>query len=306
MEPAEFAILKTVVYADLFDYPLRFEELCRGLFDVALAPDEVRHRLDHSPALAAVLDERDGFVFLVGREGLLAARCEGERRAKELLSRHRGVIARVARLPYVRLVALSGAAAFDNVHDDDLDLFVVARAGRAWSACMLVTLLSRAFGARRAICANYFLDESSLALADRDLYTAHQLVHLRPLAGDDAHRALLGANAWVADLFPAAYATALETHTLPTRVGLLERLFAFGPGALFEAVSRRVLTANLRRKIPTGTDPASVRLGPGRLKLHINDHRPDAIARFEHALAAAVDAAERATLCEVASGSVRA
>jgi hypothetical protein len=36
-----------------------------------------------------------------------------------------------------------------------------------------------------------------------------------------------------------------------------------------------------------------VRLSPGRLKLHINDHRPATIARFERALAEAVAAADR-------------
>jgi hypothetical protein len=294
MGPAELAILKTVVYADLFDYPLRFEELCRGLFDVALERDEVRRLLDCSSALGSVVVERDGFVFLAGRDALVEARREGERRAHELVARYGGVLDRIARLPYIRLVALSGAVAFDNVHDDDVDLFVITRAGRAWSACMLVTLLSRALGVRRAICANYFLDEGSLALADRDLYTAHQLAHLRPISGREAHRAFVEANAWVADLFPAAYAASLAAAAPAARVGLVERLLALGPGAALEAVSRWVLTATLRRKIPPGTDPASVRLGPGRLKLHINDHRPTTSARFERAIETALEAADRA------------
>jgi hypothetical protein len=207
MGPAQRALHQTVVLADQFDYPLRFEELCRGLFDLALEPDEVRRALDESEALAGVVVERDGFVLMRGREGIVEARREGELRARELLARYRGVLGRVARLPYVRLVALSGAVAFDNVHDDDVDVFVIARAGRAWSACLLVTLLTRALGARRAICANYFLDEGSLALTDRDLYTAHQAAHLRPVAGRAAHRAFvatLGDKPIWNDFLPAA------------------------------------------------------------------------------------------------------
>lgn len=304
MRPDELAILKTVVYADLFDAPLRFEELCRGLFDAALPPARVRALLDGSAALAAVLDERDGFVFLAGRDALLGAKREGERRADALLDRHRRVIERVCRLPYVRLVALSGAAAFRNVHDNDVDLFVVARAGRAWSACLFVTLLSRALGARRAICANYFVDEGELALVDRDLYTAHQLANLRPLVGRDAHRALVAENAWVAEHFPAAFTAALECDAPRARKGLAERLLGLGLGAAVESLARRVLTANLRRKIPAGTDPASVRLGPGRLKLHINDHRPEAIERFERALGREVERAERAVSRAVATEGV--
>jgi len=304
MEPGELAILKTVVYADLFDAPLRFEELCEGLFDVALEPDGVRRLLDGSAALAAVLAERDGYVFLRGREALLGTRRLGERRAAELVDRYRVVLERIARLPYVRLVALSGAAACENVHDDDVDLFVVTKAGRAWSACLFVTLLSRALGARKAICANYFLDEGSLALADRDLYTAHQLAHLKPLVGGVTYRALFDANRWVAEYFPSAFARARTVEAPAPRVSVLERAASFGLGALVEAVSRRALTANLRRKIPPGTPAAAVRLGPGRLKLHINDHRPAAMERFERALAAVTETAERATSLTVAGGRI--
>lgn len=296
MDAPDLAIIKTVVYADLFDYPLRFEELCRGMFDLELAPDDVRRRLDRSAALAAVVERRDGFIFLAGRGHLLAARREGERNAADLLARYGRVLASIARLPYVRLLALSGGVAFNNAHDDDLDLFVVARRNRAWSACMFVTLLSRAVGARRAICANYFLDDASLALGDRDLYTAHQLAHLRPVAGREAHRALVAANPWVADLFPTAYAAALACDAPHTRIGRVERLLDLGLGAVVELASRLVLTANLRRKVPAGADPASVRLGPGRLKLHINDHRPGTIARFERRLAETVERAAAARM----------
>src|ERR1041385_278385 len=114
MTSSEIAILKTVVYADLFEYPLRFDELCGGLFDVALEPDEVRSTLDASPLLGAALEERDGFRFLRGREAVLEARRSAERRANEIVGRHRRALGLIARLPYVRLLALSGAAAFDN------------------------------------------------------------------------------------------------------------------------------------------------------------------------------------------------
>jgi hypothetical protein len=305
MGPAELAILKTVVYADLFDYPLRFDELCAGLFDLRLEPDHARALLDLSPALSAALDERGGFVFLRGRDHLVEKRREGERRASALLARHRRALALVARLPYVRLLALSGAAAFGAVHDDDVDVFIVCGRGRAWSACMLVTLASRALGVRRTICANYILEETALALGERDFYTAHQLLSLAPLSGGDTHRAFVAANPWAEALFPAAYARALDKPAPPARRGLAERLLALGPGALLEALSRRALSGRLRRKVPAGGDPDSVRLGPDRLKLHTNDHRSRTIARFERALAAATEAASAEALAGAGSRVAR-
>jgi hypothetical protein len=200
----------------------------------------------------------------------------------------------IGRLPYVRLLAISGAAAFDNLHDDDVDVFIVSGRRRAWSVCLLVTVLSRLLGVRRTVCANYILDEDSLVIAERDFYTGHQLTHLRPVAGGDAHRAFVEANPWARALFPAAYAAARERTAPPIRVGFLERVLALGPGALLEALSRLLLAANLRRKVPRGPDTGAVRLERGRLKLHTNDHRSPTIRRFDDALAHTVAAAERA------------
>jgi hypothetical protein len=291
----ELAILKTVVYGDLFHYPLRLEELRDGLFDVALTSDELGSLLGRSPRLAAVLDQRDGFVFLRGRDEILAERPAAEKRTRVVLASHERALALLGRLPYVRLLALSGAAAFDNLHDDDVDLFIIAARRRAWSVCLLVTLLSRLLGVRRTVCANYILDEEAIVIAERDFYTAHQLTHLRPLVGGETHRAFVEANPWARSLFPAAFDAATARMARPARVGLVERLLALGPGALLEAISRRVLSSNLQRKIPRGPDTGAVRLERGRLKLHTNDHRPPTLRRFERALTATVTAAERAS-----------
>jgi hypothetical protein len=293
MTPEELAILKTVVYADMFHYPLRPGELREGLFDLCLTLEELRGWLDHSAALAATIEERDGFVFLRGREVLLAERLEAEERTRAALDQHAPALALVSRLPYVRLLALSGAAAFDNMHDDDVDVFIIAARQRAWSVCLLVTILTRLLNVRRTVCANYILDEESLIIAERDFYTAHQLTHLRPLVGGDVYKKFIESNAWASAHFPATYAAA-RTRTAPSSdVGLVERILALGPGALLEALSRRVLASNLQRKIPRGPDTGAVRLERGRLKLHTNDHRPPTLRRFERALAETVAAAER-------------
>jgi hypothetical protein len=294
MTPEELAILKTVVYADLFHYPLRVDELREGLFDLEFTDEELRAWLDRSPALEAALEERDGFVFLRGRDGVIAERSEAEAKTRTVLDRHMTALALVSRLPFVRMLGLSGAAAFDNLHDDDIDVFIVATRRRAWSVCLLVTVLTRLLGVRRTVCANYILDEDSLVIAEHDFYTGHQLTHLRPLTGGDVHRAFVEANPWAETCFPAAYKAALARPAPPASVSIAERVLAVGPGALLEKLSRFLLSANLRRKVPRGPDTGAVRLERGRLKLHTNDHRPPTIDRFERALDRAVATAERA------------
>ena len=293
MDPAELAILRTVLYSDLFNYPLTRDELRRGLFDLALDAAAIERALAASDLLRGALEERDGYVFVTGRSVLVEERRAGERNARELRARHGRTLSWLSRLPFVRLVAISGAVAFGNAHDDDVDVFFVTAANRVWTVCLLVTALTRLAGARRAICANYFLDERSLDLADRDLYTAHQLVHLEPFAGIDAYRSLVGANPWAGAYLPSAYAASRDRVAPAIARGAVRRLAERLLGALLEPISRRVLAANFRKKVPADVDPASVRLGDDRLKLHINDHRATTLARFDEAVAARIAEFER-------------
>jgi hypothetical protein len=187
----------------------------------------------------------------------------------------------------VRLVAISGACAHDNAADDDLDLFLVTRRGRAWSVCLALMVLAKLAGVRRTLCINYVLDEGALALPERDLFTASELVGLRPVAGAGAYRALLDANRWVGRLHPNFAECGFRDAATLAEVGrprLLEGLLELGPAPLAEALARRALGWHLRRK--AGASDGVV-LSAARLKLHTEDHRPALLARYADALRAA-------------------
>jgi len=143
-----------------------------------------------------------GRVYLRGREACLDLHRERRRQTRQLLETHRSLLQMVARLPFVRLVALSGACAHDNATDGNVDLFLVVRRGRAWSVCLAVMILARALGRARTLGLNYIVDEDGLALPEHDLFTAAEIVGLRPLAGGPSYLRFVEANAWVAERFP--------------------------------------------------------------------------------------------------------
>lgn len=239
------------------------------------------------PRLRAQVAASDGVLYPAGREDWLVKRRERRAHTERLLARHRLPLEALKRFPYVRLVALSGACAHDNACDDDVDVFLVVREGRAWGVSLALMLLSKLFGLRRALCLNYTLDEAALALPERDLFTAAELVGMRPLAGRPAYLRLIRSNLWLASRFPN-FAACFEAWSseVPEAVGArpLERLLDLGAAPLFERLSRAVLGAYLRWR--TRGHPG-VRLEPHRLKLHTEDHGPRLIAAFEQALATA-------------------
>src|SRR5262245_51628776 len=124
--PAERAILRTLVYAGLFQAPQTLAELHRGLLDLPLSPRALAARL-RGPFLRERLRLTEGLVHLRGNEDWVALRHARRTRSQELVGRHRRLLAGLARFPFVRLLALSGACARENAGDDDVDVFLVVK-----------------------------------------------------------------------------------------------------------------------------------------------------------------------------------
>ncbi|HEX5502698.1 MAG TPA: hypothetical protein VFW96_08750, partial [Thermomicrobiales bacterium] len=201
--PLADAILATVVYADLFDFPLAPAEIRRDLIGVAAEAGEVARALDALIA-AGDLARADEYVVLPGRARLAALRRDRRARCARLWPRARRWGRLLGALPFVRMVAVSGSLAAGNPDPRaDLDYLLVTAPGRLWlvrALAVVVVRLARPLGAR--LCPNYLLTTRALALDHRDLYTAHELLQAVPVAGAATYRRFRAGNEWAARWLP--------------------------------------------------------------------------------------------------------
>src|SRR5436190_3243265 len=160
----DLAILRSVIYAGLFDYPLTVGEVQRTLVECDGSAADVLAAYGRSRMLREVVEYDDGFFFPAGRADLVAERRRREARSVAFLDRHRRVLATICRLPYVRMAALSGSIAHLNLEDGgDLDLFIVTRGHHVWTVTLAILVLTKLLGCRREICANFIVSDSELA-----------------------------------------------------------------------------------------------------------------------------------------------
>lgn len=217
MKPLDAAILRTVLYADVFDFPLMVEELHFFLIhDQPVSVIEVRRALATSPALAAALRCDGEFVMLASRPALADRRAEREQASQRLWPLAERYGRWLARLPYVRMVAVTGALAMRNAAsaDDDLDFFLLTAPGRVWLARACAILLVRAARLRGVtICPNYIAAATALEQGRRDLFIAHEVAQMIPLHGQDLYRALRAANSWVDAHLPNAHEPLYQPHS---------------------------------------------------------------------------------------------
>jgi hypothetical protein len=290
LDARERAIARSVLYAALFEYPLTLAQLRQTLIESAHTATEILTIYAASSGLQAAIDWRDGYFFPRGKDGWIAERRRREAASRTFLRRHRTLLRLIAAMPYVRLVALSGSIAHLNLDGDgDLDLFIVTRGEHVWSVTVATILLAKLLGRRRTLCANFVLSDAALALGPQDLFTASQIIHLKPIVGDDLFRKLLAANPFVARFYP-------NFHAAPTlmpglgRIGGLARhkraleWLGAGPAAAAEALCRRLYRAYLTRRAATWQSPQQVRLERNCLKLHTQSHRDAVLTRFDRAV----------------------
>ena len=297
----ELAIVRSVIYASLFDYPLTLDQLHESLIESEQTPSEILAVYEGSEILQTIVDHRDGFFFPAGRADLIAERRCREARSRVFLDRHRRLLRLICAIPFTRMVALSGSIAHRNLEPDgDLDLFIVTRGRRVWTVTVAVLVLTRLLRQRRIVCANFVLADSHLAIEQQDLFTANQVLHLKPLIGDEVLAEFFAANPFVERLYPNALVCHPPLAPAMARCGPLTLLKAaaevllLAPSPLLEAVCRRLYRWHLNRRSAAWQSPEQVRLQSDYLKLHTRSHRHSVLERFEGTVARELHRAERA------------
>ncbi len=232
--PLEQAILETILYSDIFNFPLTLEEIQRYLIGQAASLAEVEQALNQSSYLQSRIIEQAAFYSLRGRE--------------EVFERRKAQAATVAQnwhtarqwgrwlqlVPFLRGAVVTGGLAAESARPhDDIDLLLLVEPGRLWACRALVigiVHLARLRGVE--LCPNYLmaLSDEPLSLPQHDLYTARELANMRLLFGGAAYQKLLSLNTWLGDILPnaAAYSAAqpalLERHSLGRLGQMVKRL----------------------------------------------------------------------------------
>ena len=284
----ERAIVEAVAYADVFDYPLTADEVHRYLAGLPVSLGEVHSALTNGRLVPHQLSHGSPYYTLPGRESAIATR---RTRAAISAGYWRSAVdygRRIASLPFVRMVAVTGALAMDNVADADIDYLVVTEPGRLWLCRALVVAVVR-WAALRGVtlCPNYFLSENALVLTDRNLFTAHEVAQMVPLAGLSTYARFRRVNYWTEAYLPNASGP-------PRRVRPVEpsgrRVRALTEHALRSRLGGRLEGWEMRRKMrklgQRGAAHLEAYFGADWCKGHFGDHGQRTLSRYQERLEA--------------------
>lgn len=197
------AVLEALAYSDIFEYPLRLEEIHRYL----PVPATVEQVTDTLKSLAGQVGTNDGYYFLTEHFEFVELRSQREQRSRTLLPIALKYGRMLGALPFIRMVALTGSLAVLNVSKNaDFDYMLVTHPGRLWTArafALLLNRITKIFG--HTLCPNLIVAETALEWPLHDLYSARELCQMMPITGMNMYRKVMNANVWAAEFLPNAF-----------------------------------------------------------------------------------------------------
>ncbi|MBT6691581.1 hypothetical protein HOB10_04580 [Candidatus Parcubacteria bacterium] len=296
MTNLEKSILKTLIFFDIFDYPLTATEIWKWLYRPGkkYSLSQVRQTLSDSQFLNKKIDSAEGFYGLQGRIHIFLR----SKHNNNLAERKFAKAVRLAKLyrfiPFVRMIAIVNSLAYSNAKENsDIDFFIITKRNKIWLARFFSIFFVRMFGLRPstesnrdAFCMSFFIEEDSLnikniMLHSKDIYMPYWVQQMLPIYDPDGlHQKFLEANSWFRDYLPNGYANQFSKEVKEnfwTR--LFGNIFGFvvSPPIIsrwlnnvYRRVQTNIIDNNLKSLVNIDT---RVIINEKMLKFHANDRR---------------------------------
>lgn len=292
MSPLDAAILRTIIYADVFNFPLNVVEIHHFLIhDEPIQIEQIEYTLSTSAWLDERIEKLQDCWLLRGRTELIDLRIKREQASQQLWPKALRWGERLARLPFIRMVALTGALAMHNAADgdDDLDYLLVTKPGRVWLARAFAILMVRIGRLRGVeICPNYIISDDRLMQNRCDLFTAHEVTQMVPLYGLAMYRCFCKVNAWTSTHLPNAHTV---FHATPeARLGRIWSYCKRGlewllSGWIGDKLENWEYHRKSRRFIPQSQrEDSAAEIDNKTVKGHFNDYGHPALRRYQELL----------------------
>ncbi len=226
------AIVKTVAYFDMFDFPLTGFEIWQYLgMKCELA--EVIAMLSkggqaggqinplYPPLQGGQIESKNGLYCLVGREDIIIERMKRYNYSDKKLKLAIRLSKIFKLIPWIRLIAVGNVIGEHNLRGEgDIDLFVITEAKRIWLSRLFCNAITKISGLRpgpdkirNKICLSFFISDDNLDLnylrlgaeggQKDDIYFTYWLVGLIPIYNlGDTYQKFILANFWLNQQLP--------------------------------------------------------------------------------------------------------
>lgn len=296
------AILKTINFYDLFDYPLTLDEIQDYLYKYPepLHARELRATLEYLIEEGKVASLKDYYV-LAGREKLIEIRKTRKFIAERFWNRVKLYGQYMRAVPFVKMIAVCNNLSYDNPSEQsDIDLFIVIKPGRMWLARLAITLILQFYGVRRygnniagRFCLSFFVTENKLSVEEFELkpedpYLAYWVKNLTPVYGEKAYEEFKLRNTLWLNKYGLEFTENQKRHMYLYKERKTKRfaewVFRGWMGNFCEWVLKMTFKRKTLKKAAELGNQSHVVVTDDMLKFHSHDKRSEYYERWKNSL----------------------
>lgn len=240
MDSREKGLLKTLLYADIFNHPLKKEEIFKFFISNEKLDKKVLSQVLKNSGAA----HKNNYYFINGRTELIKKRKNREKISKLKIAKAKKIIKKIGIVPSVKLIAISGALSMKNAEkEDDIDIFVVTQEKLVWATRLFLILALSFMGVYRRrnakitsdkICLNMIVGENAMRFKKihQNLYIAHEIFQMIPVfERDNTYYKFINANNWANSFLPNAFAS--RVRFIKKKTTLMDKCLIFLLKTLF-------------------------------------------------------------------------
>jgi len=280
MKPTKIAIIRTLLYFDIFDHPLMKNELFE-LIGTSPPQDEFDHDIDEL-LTAQLIGSDSGYYFLGDGFEKIKERMDKHDRAVKHFRIAHFVSGMISRYPFVRAVMVTGSLSKKAQSPKaDIDFFVITKPGRLWLCRTILMLFKKVvlLNSKKYFCINYYIDSEHLEIPEKNIFTATELAFLQPMNNPELFRQMMDANAWMKRYFPnwsVQIRECKETRNTALK-RILEKVFNGNIGDKLDTVLMNIYRKRSERKFAN----SEKHMFPINFKTekHVSKHHPNG---FQH------------------------
>ncbi len=289
------AIFKTIVFFDIFDYPLTAFEIWQyldyhcSLYDV----EKVLLDIDKEK-----IESNGAYYFLKNRKEIVRTRSRRYNYSDRKMKRAMRISRLFRFIPWIKMIAIGNIIGSNNLKDgSDIDFFIITEKNRVWLSRFFTTIITkllllrpRVNNVRDKICLSFYISDDKANLENlhleknKDPYFVYWLANLMPIyQRNNYYKKFLKKNNWLRIVLPNWEPLLVSTHRdigrEPSFVyrGIID-LFIGGLEKEVKNLQLKILPNDLRRIMNKDT---RVVINDSVLKLHVKDRRQEYLELFE-------------------------
>jgi len=197
------SILRTIVYFDIFNYPLTSDEIFEYCDSKHKDFMTLKSELDFMASMGQI--KKSGQYYFLGHESCLAKREHNNSFSEKLMKKALRYSKLISKFPFVRCVCVSGSLSKKSADEKaDVDYFIITEKNRLWICRTMLALFKKVFlfNSHKYFCINYFVDNANLEIPDKNIYTATEIAFLIPVFHYENFFRFLASNSWVTQYYP--------------------------------------------------------------------------------------------------------